>query len=44
MKVIAGIFAVILILALIVWYNVFRYGDCKRVGHSTLYCVLDIGR
>lgn len=22
----------------------FRYGECKKVGHSTLYCVLDLGR
>lgn len=36
-----GTFAVMLGLA--IWWQVYRYHDCKNVGHSTLYCVMNIG-
>lgn len=26
------------------WWQVYRYQDCKKVGHSTLYCVMSIGK
>lgn len=25
------------------WWKVYAYHDCKRVGHSALYCVIRIG-
>lgn len=31
------------ILALAIWWQMYRYHDCKMVGHSTLYCVMDLG-
>ena len=40
-----GILIIILLLggALLCW-PIYKYKDCKRVGHSTLYCVLDFGK
>jgi len=25
------------------WYQSYKFEDCKKVGHSTMYCVFDIG-
>lgn len=27
----------------LLWWPIYKYHDCKRVGHSTLYCVMDVG-
>jgi len=27
-----------------IWWQVFRYQDCKMVGHSTTYCIFTIGK
>lgn len=38
--------AIILIIALAtfsIWWTVYKYQDCKRVGHTKTYCILDIG-
>lgn len=32
------------IMALAVWWQVYKFHDCKNVGHSTLYCVMDFGK
>jgi len=24
--------------------EIYRYGDCKKVGHGTLYCILNMGK
>lgn len=32
------------LLALAVWWQRYQYKDCKNVGHSTLYCVMKIGK
>jgi hypothetical protein len=31
-------------LLLSVWWEVYKYHDCRRVGHSTLYCIAAGGR
>jgi hypothetical protein len=36
--------AMILFFALMIWWQVYRYHDCKMVGHSTIYCIGSIGR
>lgn len=41
--------ALILIIAILLatvfglWLEVYRYHDCKKVGHTTFYCITDIG-
>lgn len=37
------IIGVILILGLSIFLNIFKYKECKKFGHSTLYCILNIG-
>ena len=32
------------LIALAAWWGVYKFHDCKKVGHSTLYCMLDIGK
>jgi hypothetical protein len=44
MKIIFNILFAIIILSLIFWWQIYRYQDCKSVGHSKLYCVLSIGK
>lgn len=39
----AGVLVIITALALLISWDVYRYHECKHVGHSALYCVLDIG-
>jgi len=36
------IFILLLMVALF-YFERFKYDDCKKVGHSTLYCVLKLG-
>lgn len=38
--------SIILVLGLIGAYfsEIYKYEDCKKVGHKTLYCILDILR
>lgn len=41
------LFATVVILALIaanIWWQVYRFNDCRAVGHSRLYCILTIGK
>lgn len=32
------------LVGLLVWWNVYAFADCKRVGHSTIYCIGRIGK
>jgi hypothetical protein len=32
------------IIGLGLWWQVYKFHDCKNVGHSTLYCVMDFGK
>lgn len=47
MKSLAYMLGILVIIAAVVigpvWWRVYRYNDCRRVGHSRLYCVLDNG-
>jgi hypothetical protein len=36
------VIAVLVILSLGIWWTVYKYGDCKKVGHGTTYCVVKI--
>jgi hypothetical protein len=40
-----GLFFFMVFLLFIVYkWQSFKYHECKKVGHSTLYCVMDIGK
>lgn len=39
---IIGAFVLLIGVVILAW-PIYKYKDCKKVGHSTLYCVLDIG-
>jgi len=43
-KLIAAFLFIIAVFGLSIWWQVYAYQDCKAVGHSTLYCVLRIGK
>ena len=34
---------IIAILTAVISWKVFKYQECKQVGHSTLYCWLSLG-
>lgn len=42
--VIAYVVIVVVVFGLAGWWQTYRYHDCKKVGHSTLYCLLSIGK
>lgn len=42
MKIFFTILLFIGIFACGIWFEVFKYKDCKKVGHSKLYCILKI--
>lgn len=35
---------VLILLVLMMWWPIYKYHDCRKVGHSILYCVVDIGK
>lgn len=35
---------ILVILGIIIWAEIYHYQDCLRVGHTKLYCLLDIFR
>lgn len=37
------VFVALLVYAIMAW-QVYRYKDCRRVGHTTMYCILTIGK
>lgn len=42
-KIIAILILFSITLSLIIWWPIYKYIDCKKVGHTMLYCVMDIG-
>ena len=38
-SIIAAVALLIGILVVAVWWEVYKYHDCKKVGHSMLYCI-----
>lgn len=46
MKILIGPLVVLAFIALIgfgVWWEVYKYHDCRNVGHAKLYCIMKIG-
>lgn len=44
MKYLFGILIVLILLGLSLWWQIYAFNDCKKVGHSTLYCLGRIGK
>jgi hypothetical protein len=32
------------LMAFNIWWHVYKYKDCRRVGHTKTYCMLDSGK
>jgi hypothetical protein len=43
MKTIIGVGLLLAFLVLATWWQVYKFYDCRNVGHSMLYCILSIG-
>lgn len=39
----AGLILILCFIGLPIWWTIYKFKDCRKVGHSTLYCVMDIG-
>ena len=35
---------ILVAISLIIWSECYRYKDCKKVGHTTFYCILNMGK
>lgn len=35
--------AIIGIIVSVWWLSTYKFKDCKKVGHSTFYCIMDMG-
>lgn len=35
---------IVAVLAIVIGLSAYKFNDCKRVGHSTLYCILDLSK
>lgn len=40
MKEILALVFIVAFLTFFVWWNVYRWRDCKMVGHSSFYCLM----
>ena len=43
-ELIAGVILVVILFGIAIWWNIYAFQDCKKVGHSTLYCLGRIGK
>jgi len=43
LEIVIAVLFIIAIVASIVWWLPFKYHECKRVGHSTVYCWMTLG-
>jgi len=44
LKLIGMLLAVLVVLSIPVGCKVYQFSDCKKVGHSTLYCIIKAGK
>ncbi len=42
LKFIGGIVLIIIILTSAIYFMHYKFTDCKKVGHTTLYCLMDL--
>ena len=42
LKNIGILLALALILPFAIWLAIYKYSDCRKVGHTVLYCIMDL--
>lgn len=42
LKFIGGVILAIIILIAAIYFIHYKFTDCKKVGHTTLYCLMDL--
>lgn len=42
-KIGAGL-VILAMLAIVIGLSAYKFNDCKKVGHSTFYCMLDLSK
>lgn len=35
---------IVAVISLAVWWQIYRWQDCRHVGHTQLYCILTAGK
>lgn len=35
---------IVAVLAFAVWWQIYRWNDCRAVGHTKLYCIMTAGK
>jgi len=43
-KLVYYVIAIIIVLTVAILIETYRFQDCKKVGHSTMYCVFNVGK
>lgn len=44
LKVFAGIAFFVALISFAVWWQVYRWQDCRHVGHTFIYCLMTAGK
>lgn len=44
LKTMGQVLVLLLLFAIPVSCTVYKFNDCKKVGHSTFYCIMDMGK
>jgi hypothetical protein len=42
LEIVAMGMAFIAVVSVMIWLTVYKWQDCRKVGHSVLYCVMDV--
>lgn len=43
-KIIVYMLFIVVLFGLGIWWQTYKFHDCRRVGHTKLYCIMDIGK
>ncbi len=35
---------IVVLFSLGIWWQIYRFHDCRKVGHSLTYCILTVGK
>lgn len=44
LKMIVFLLTIVLMIGSAIWWEIYKFQDCKKVGHSTLYCLFSSGK
>jgi hypothetical protein len=43
LQTLVAIIAIAVIFFLVIWWPIYKFNDCRNVGHKILYCIMDLG-